>query len=392
MRQFLFLMLLGCTGKDELDCPDGMVRNASGDCILLSTGGPDTDPGPDTGDTGDTGDTRSYDVCPKDATYAAIQEAIDASSAGDTLTICPETFNESVTLNKPLTLLGNPEGATTRIDARGEGVTLTVTAAADGATLSHLVLRNGSTAASAASGGYGGGLLIEGAQVTAGHIQIEDGTASLGGGGLALLGSDSTLEDITIRQGRSGGHGGGVYVSGGAPTIRRLLVESSYAGHGGGLYATQSALTVSAAIFFKNDAQSYASGILVEDGLGAVFSNVVVALGEGGDEQCAVDTEDGASLLSAAAFNNQGIGLCTAESGYNLSFANTVADFRVGGVDGEGDHDRSADPLFVSPPDGDFKPREGSPCIDAGSPDGAYSDRDGTRSDIGAYGGPDGFQ
>jgi len=45
----------------------------------------------------------------------------------------------------------------------------------------------------------------------------------------------------------------------------------------------------------------------------------------------------------------------------------------------------SADPMFIHP-DSDFHLQKYSPCIDAGDPN--ILDKDGTRSDIGAYGGP----
>jgi hypothetical protein len=47
-----------------------------------------------------------------------------------------------------------------------------------------------------------------------------------------------------------------------------------------------------------------------------------------------------------------------------------------------------ADPMFVDPWNGDLHLQKNSPCIDAGAP--WVLDVDGTRSDIGAFGGPDG--
>lgn len=47
-----------------------------------------------------------------------------------------------------------------------------------------------------------------------------------------------------------------------------------------------------------------------------------------------------------------------------------------------------ADPMFVDPENGDLHLQYGSPCIDAGDP--TILDVDGSRSDIGAFGGPDG--
>ena len=47
-----------------------------------------------------------------------------------------------------------------------------------------------------------------------------------------------------------------------------------------------------------------------------------------------------------------------------------------------------ADPMFVDPWNGDLRLQKGSPCVDAGVP--WILDVDGTRSDMGAFGGPDG--
>ena len=72
----------------------------------------------------------------------------------------------------------------------------------------------------------------------------------------------------------------------------------------------------------------------------------------------------------------------------------------TGGFAGEGNIDE--DPLFVAPTEGDGTDyngliaswwlQVGSPCIDAGNPDAMYNDTDGTRNDMGAYGGPNGME
>jgi hypothetical protein len=47
----------------------------------------------------------------------------------------------------------------------------------------------------------------------------------------------------------------------------------------------------------------------------------------------------------------------------------------------------SADPRFVNAEGGDYSLGLDSPCMDAGDPDAAYNDADGTRCDMGAFGG-----
>jgi len=46
------------------------------------------------------------------------------------------------------------------------------------------------------------------------------------------------------------------------------------------------------------------------------------------------------------------------------------------------------DPLFVDPNNGDYHLQANSPCRDTGAPEISFNDPDGTRNDMGAYGGP----
>jgi len=68
-------------------------------------------------------------------------------------------------------------------------------------------------------------------------------------------------------------------------------------------------------------------------------------------------------------------------SSYNLFFNSSY-------FVGNGIGDKQGDPLFVDAAAGDYKLKPGSPAIDAGNPDPAFNDSDGSRNDMGAFGGP----
>ena len=73
--------------------------------------------------------------------YPTIQEAVDAAtSTNNTIMVCPGTYNEHVTINKPLTLVGrNPSN--TVINGGGTGTVITVTA--DNVEISRFTIKSG---------------------------------------------------------------------------------------------------------------------------------------------------------------------------------------------------------------------------------------------------------
>jgi hypothetical protein len=72
---------------------------------------------------------------------------------------------------------------------------------------------------------------------------------------------------------------------------------------------------------------------------------------------------------------------------YNTLFGNQI-DFANVFAPEFGSHNLSADPRLVAPAAGDYRLQSTSPCINAGDPAVAYNDPDGTRNDMGVFGGP----
>ena len=74
---------------------------------------------------------------------------------------------------------------------------------------------------------------------------------------------------------------------------------------------------------------------------------------------------------------------------YTDFYANTTGS-GFGATDGGGTGIGSSNPQFTDPESLDFTLNPYSPCVDAGDPSSVYNDADGSRNDMGLYGGPHG--
>ncbi len=96
--------------------------------------------------------------------YASVQAAVDAASAGDTVTVRPGVYAEHVVVDRPIVLVGEP-GAV--LDGGGTGVVLTVTAAAS---ISGLAIRGSGRDLSAEDAGVLG-LGADGVEIRGLHLE-----------------------------------------------------------------------------------------------------------------------------------------------------------------------------------------------------------------------------
>jgi len=129
------------------------------------------------------------------------------------------------------------------------------------------------------------------------------------------------------------------------------------------------------------------AGIFLNQAAPTLRNNVIIEnAGPGID--CA---QASPSIVNNAIVANAGGGIVCQYPGtapvitYNVFWQNQPADV-LGCTPGIGN--RYEDPGFVNASQGNYRLRPDSPLINAGDPDPALHDRDGSRSDIGAYGGP----
>ena len=256
------------------------------------------------------------------------------------------------------------------------------------------------------AGGIGGGIdmdndasIVRGGSITGNRASAGGG---ISGGLFPWLGA--TIENVRIAD-NVAHQGGGLYLFDNyqALAVRRVVFSGNLADLGGAVYATTTNVTISNSTFTGNVA--YQSG-------GAL--HVAPADAWPGPCPCPPATWMATVRFSVIHGNRApagaavwtGVGSFTAVEGSILSgndgmTATVVGDAPprwryndsfpaafAGMLDPSGaDGNLAVDPRYVAPAAGNFRLAAGSPCIDAADP--AIRDRNGSRADMGAYGGPE---
>jgi predicted outer membrane repeat protein len=279
------------------------------------------------------------------------------------------------------------------VAARGDGGAIATAGALD--------LSDGAFAANTATFGRGGAIAatgdvtVDGTRFTT-NAADDDGGALYAGGAAAVA-----LREVTFFRNTAGARGGGVCVAdarsvtiargylhgntadeGGAialdtPTtsasLSNLRVTDNVATDGGGLWLDGTVqIAVTSSTFAGNDA-SDRGGHLYTTGPVSLVDDLFYEAIDGGAAWGASDT--GSDRYYNLAWDNAG-GDWLGWSDVTGTSGNLAADPRLAAYTADGDET-----------DDDLSLGVGSPAIDAGSP--SLTDVDGSRSDIGAFGGPD---
>ena len=243
------------------------------------------------------------------------------------------------------------------------------------------------------SGHIGGGLFVSGGSVGLTDDQFTGNGGMYEGGGIGSENAEVVMQGVRLARNRAVQSGGGMLVRGGGVSISGGVVADNRAGSGGGggLACGNASITlrnvcvtdnVSSGMGGGAQAMSLVSGA-VEN---CVFAENTAAFGGG----LFVNNAGPVTVRNNCIVSNQGIGLAGGGTGgalidYNDVWNNTGGDY-MGWLAGA--HDIAADPLFVNPATGDYGLGLHSVCLDRGDPNPACADPDGSRADIGAFGGP----
>lgn len=254
--------------------------------------------------------------------------------------------------------------------------------------------------------GAGGGVELDN---DSSHLRggvISGNRASIGGGVHVMLWPwhGGLIEDVRIADNRAW-RGGGMYLENNfqAVTIRRVTVTGNHAHQGAGIYTRGTPLRLSNATIVDNDASDVGGAFFVHPSSAYPWTR-----------ECPCPPIDPPAQISfvVAHGNVADAGAAAYIGAPNLSFRNSIFSGHAGtavvvtpmtpspswsynntypatfdGMSGGGSGNFSADPGFAAASAGDFRLAGGSACIDAGDP--SMTDRDGSRADLGVFGGPD---
>ncbi len=342
--------------------------------------------------------------------FSTVQAAVDAAQDGDTIHLaCPGVYKGNVGVSgKSLTVQGGARWDETVLEGDGTGSTVQVQDAAS-LTLEALTITGGASVA-------GGGISVVSSSLFLHRVIVEDNEADLGGGidagdavvhldtvrltgNQALFGGGvhaaaSSLEVTnTLLQGNDGaeGYGGGMQLTqGSTATLQNVRLAHNSANWGGAIHLDDSTLTLENVLVDHNTASAggglHATGSTLVARNSVLAYNVSLSAGGGG-----YFSDLFADLESVVAAYNDAV-----QAGANLHVdASTVSTAHdcFFGTDGPGlsgmtasDTDLTSAPGFLS--ESDYHLADTSPLVNAGPDTQDRTDPDGSRNDVGVFGGP----
>jgi predicted outer membrane repeat protein len=230
------------TSKKRKKCCKGLVKDETGVCAAACT--PATCAG---ANLCVDGTCQPCDVCASGCFYDAVQPAIDAAIAGETIRVCPGIFTGNLSIDQDLTLIGAGDGngaGNTILQGTGMNPAVFIDDLADSVTLQHLRITGNGT-----SSALGGGILVGGGTLEVIACTMTGNTAFSGGGifhGGTLILTESVITDNLATE-----FGGGIYNDGTVTIDDASRVTGNNAdltdpdSRGGGIYNDGGTVTLS---------------------------------------------------------------------------------------------------------------------------------------------------
>jgi hypothetical protein len=282
--------------------------------------------------------------------YRTIQKAIDSSRPGDTIIVVISVLEGSRAVIDGFTITSVKDMDIDTPVVRGGGIYCAPSSSP--VIINNIITRNNAV--------YGGAIYCD-------------------------RSSSPAIINNIISQNRATGNGGGIYSFWAAPNINRnRLVENEAARSGGGIYSYRDSARIPNNIIWKNKAK-LGGGISSDRSNASVINATItenMAIYGGG-----IFVDRGSvRMINLILWQNEGDFYFKQLSKNSRPDHSNIGDGDFRGLNGN----ISADPLFADPENGDFRLQPDSPSINSGNPELMYYDNDGSRNDMGAYGGPEG--
>lgn len=237
----------------------------------------------------------------------------------------------------------------------------------------------------------GGGILCdEGFSPTISGNTFSSNSAADYGGGLEIFKAAAIVQE-NIFSGNLAQFGGGITVQDGSAQIERNYIKGNQATtqSGAGLFISNTTVClIRNNLIVENDAAGYGGGIsVVSNGTPEFVNNTVIGNTAGIWGGGIHSFGSNFTIMNNIVTDNSNYGVFAESSTLSGSY-NDVYSNGQGGYYGmsAGTGSISLLPQFSST--NTYRLGPGSPCIDAGNPEVSYNDEDGSRNDMGAYGGP----
>ncbi|MCK4673526.1 right-handed parallel beta-helix repeat-containing protein, partial [candidate division WOR-3 bacterium] len=266
------------------------------------------------------------DVIHVPSDYPTIQEGINAANAGDVVLVAPGTYYEEITLKADVVVMGAGEGLSIIDGGNNPGDVVT----AVGNDITNTTKLQGFTITGASnSGGMPGG----------GGIFCNSGAAP----------------EICNNRVEGNDQGIAMWNQSSAFLHNNVVIDNTYTG-----ISVSSASNIINNTIANNNIGIYDSGGYQP----TIMNNIVTGN------------------------TTYGIGCVNSSVPTDFSYNDVWNNGQNYHYCSPGQGSISMDPFYVDEPNNDYHLQPGSPCIDSGNPLPQYNDPDGTRNDMGAYGGP----
>jgi len=184
------------------------------------------------------------------------------------------------------------------------------------------------------------------------------------------------IQGFTITNGATTKAGGGIYLKGDG-VIKNCHIINNFADNGGGgLFVQEDGSIINSII--KNNNSSFGKGMYLKDARGTIINNTII------NNDIFISGECSELVLRNNIIYNSYPDISFADD--SIKTGVTIDYSRFDNDIGFGSNNIFDNPQFVD--NLEYLLAPSSPCIDAGHSDEKYLDKDGTRNDMGATGGP----